>query len=511
MHNKTTITLKSLLQTHKRLVAIDLILILLALLYYLFFVNKGLILSDEGYYVHYAQRIADGQIAYKDFLLQYTPGYFYLLALLYKIFGLQILVGRFLSLFFCLFLLISTLALLYVHKITSPIIHVLVSLTMTALGYPLLHIPLVIWPLVLFAVLLDITYIYWYRYKKTSYLFILGFLLALSLFFRQHLGAVYFIIITGLILLNGGKDLLTRFKSLLIVCGVWLLFTAPWIYFFFIHTHNLSGLYVLYKYNRQFISTFPFSYPPITYLLQPTGLFKLLPYYFPVIYGFIILLILSKKHFDWEKLSLALFTLCGFFTTIYPASDLLHVYPFLGLVNVSSIIFSYKKKYSFLVLAVSIVFILLGFYLTFFTGSYRYDTYFLKETMPLQLPKTKGILVDPNYNSGSDLVRLYNYINKHTRDNDYIFVYPFSPMLYFVLDRHNPSGIVQFVLLEAPPTIYSEDRVLSEMRQRRVKYIITAGAYKFDRKISKFIQKQKKVHRSGFYTVFQITSTFFDY
>ena len=77
-------------------------------------------------------------------------------------------------------------------------------------------------------------------------------------------------------------------------------------------------------------------------------------------------------------------------------------------------------------------------------------------------------------------------------------------MLYFVLDRQNPNGIVQFILLEAPNEIYSEDKVLQEIKQHHVKYVIVAGGYKYDRKISKFIQQQKEVYKVGPYIVFEI-------
>lgn len=46
-----------------------------------------------GDYVTAAERVLSGQIPYRDFWTMYAPGSFYLLALLYKIFGTHILVG----------------------------------------------------------------------------------------------------------------------------------------------------------------------------------------------------------------------------------------------------------------------------------------------------------------------------------------------------------------------------------------------------------------------------------
>jgi hypothetical protein len=491
------------LSSHK-LLFLDLSLILLALFYYLFFVNKGLVLADEGYYVHYAERIAHGQIPYKDFILQYTPGYFYLLAFLYKVFGAQILVGRFLSLFFCLLTLTTVLLVLHTLRITSSKIHILSALTITTLGYPLLHIPLVVWPVVFISVLTVVVYIYWYRTKQSRYVIILGFLLALALFFRQHLGLVFLLLYNCFLFFSNTKSFRLRIGPLLLMNGVWAVSTSIWVYFVFVLTQNIPGMFLLYEYNKQFISTFPFSYPPLTFLLQPTGFFKLLPYYYPIFFALCILYAVVNKQYAWEKLSFACVALVGFFATVYPASDLLHVYPFLGLVIVSSLLFFQTKKYLLPTQGITILFIFIGIYLTFFTKSFRYEDYFLKETTPLSLPKTKGILVDSSNNTRPSLVPLSKFITAHTKKNDYIFVYPFAPMLYFVLDRQNPTGIVQFTLLEAPDTIYPEERVIHEIKNKKVKYIIAVGAYKYQKKLSRFIQRQKTVYQVGPYIVYEI-------
>lgn len=49
---------------------------------------------DEGIILQGAQRILDGQVPYRDFFSFYTPGSYYFLALLFKIFGNSFLVAR---------------------------------------------------------------------------------------------------------------------------------------------------------------------------------------------------------------------------------------------------------------------------------------------------------------------------------------------------------------------------------------------------------------------------------
>src|SRR5208282_410267 len=49
---------------------------------------------DEGIILQGAQRIVQGQVLYRDFFSYFTPGSYYLLALLFKVFGSSMLVAR---------------------------------------------------------------------------------------------------------------------------------------------------------------------------------------------------------------------------------------------------------------------------------------------------------------------------------------------------------------------------------------------------------------------------------
>lgn len=489
------------LTSSRKLLLLDCFLILAAFCYYSFFVNKGLVLYDEGYYVHFAQRLAEGELPYKDLALQYTPGYFYLMAGLYKVFGFQILVGRYLSLTFCLLILASVLFLLRLYKINSVRFHILVGFLIIALGYPLLHIPLVVWSCVFFAVLIQICYLMWLRTQHFRYLLFIGVGLGLILFFKQNLGGYYIIVVNVLLFFSNNKSFIDKIKQLLLVNSAWAIFITLCFLAVFKNIEDFASLQVLFLFSKQFVGTYQFTYPPLSFLLQPLGFFKLLPYYFPIIYLLALIWYAIRNKVSVEKLSFGILALTGFFGTVYPASDLLHVYPFLSLTIVSSLIVFYKHKG---LLVIAVLFIALGFYMTFFTKSFRYEDYFLKERTPLSFEKTKGILIDNDNDTFSHLEIVNTFISHHTKKGDYIFVYPFSPMLYFVLDRNNPSGIVQFILLEAPDVVYSEKKVLHDIKQKHVRYIITAGEYKYNKELSRFIQEQKKVLITGPYTVFEI-------
>src|SRR3990167_8376883 len=73
-------------------------LIFLSLLTSAFFFNRGFAYYDEGFILHAAQRVLQGEVPYRDFDLIYTPGSVYLTAAAFKLLGESILTGRILML-----------------------------------------------------------------------------------------------------------------------------------------------------------------------------------------------------------------------------------------------------------------------------------------------------------------------------------------------------------------------------------------------------------------------------
>src|SRR5262245_1496142 len=55
-------------------------LLLVALLHLLRVYNRGFSLLDEGFVLHVAERVLQGQVPYRDFFTQLTPGAFVILA-----------------------------------------------------------------------------------------------------------------------------------------------------------------------------------------------------------------------------------------------------------------------------------------------------------------------------------------------------------------------------------------------------------------------------------------------
>ncbi len=101
-----------------------------------------------------------------------------------------------------------------------------------------------------------------------------------------------------------------------------------------------------------------------------------------------------------------------------------------------------------------------------------------------------------------DLTALSDFMKTNTRKNDYVLVYPYAPMLYFILERKNPTK--DPIYHQRTWHFYDDSIILNDMKQKNVKYIIAVGDYKFDADLSRFIQKQKIVFSSPNYLVYKI-------
>lgn len=482
----------------------EIILFFIATLYYSFFVNKGLVLFDEGYFLHSADRILNGEIPYKDFSLQYGPVYFYILALFFKLFGPSVMVGRFFIFTICLLILVVTFLILNKLRATSYLVILLSFLVVIAYGFPLINIPNIIWANVLVSLLCTLIYLHWYSASNRLqfvYLFILGFLLVLAISLKQNVGIASFITFNFLMIFSKKRSFLYIIRDAVILNTVCAFFTLGWIYYFFLRD-NISGLFAVVEFSKKFASLMSFTLPPLSFIAQPLGVFKLLPYYTPMAFAAFLFGYFFRKAKDWEKFAFSLLSVIGFIVTIYPQSDLLHVYPFFGSVLVSLLLFGYKSRFKAFLLIFITVNILIGFYLTLFRESYRYEAPYSKMTALLHLPRTSGILITED--SAISILAVSKYIRTHTKQNEHVLVYPYAPMLYFIFERRNPTKDPIYYLRTWH--FYDDKVSINDMKQKKVRYIISAGEYKFDTELSRFIQKQEKVFKAGGFEVFLISA-----
>ncbi|MBI5044718.1 MAG: hypothetical protein HZC02_02225 [Candidatus Levybacteria bacterium] len=478
-----------------------LLFLFFAFLYYIFFANKILSLFDEGYFAHLAQRISIGEVPYKDFSLQYGPTYIYLLAGLYKIFGTSLIVGRYLNIIICVFIVGFVFAILNRIHIGNKKVWILSFLSLISFGYPLINITHLIWASVL-SVTLSIYLaicILTSQERKIRLEVLLGISIAVSLSLKQNFGIFLIVAILPYLYFMTTYSLSEKIKSLLTISSVVVVLTFFWLYLFFF-ADNIQGLRDFYVFSKTFAQKMMFSYPPLSIALQPFGVFKLIPYYLPLILVPIIFVGLIKKTFNKSILLFSIISVGCFIVSVYPQSDLIHCYPFFGLVLVSILLLSYQSTWRLVAIPVVFLSIIIGFYLTFFTKAYRYESYYFEKSTTLPFERARGISLDVI--NAKTITEAGNYIQAHTTKDDYIFSYPHEPMFYFLLDRKNPSRDIVYFLRYWH--FYDDEVIINEILSKKTKYIIASGNYVNDSKLSSFIQQQKIVYKTRGYTIFSI-------
>src|SRR6478609_11414363 len=142
---------------------------------------------DEGIVLEGAQRILRGEVLYRDFFSYFTPGSYYFLALLFKIFGSSFLVARTALVFFGG--VYSTVAYLLARRVCSRasaiVVATLVTLTTLPYRFEVLHN----WDSTLWACLAVYCAVRWLESPHWKWAFATGSLVSLTCLFEQSKGA----------------------------------------------------------------------------------------------------------------------------------------------------------------------------------------------------------------------------------------------------------------------------------------------------------------------------------
>jgi 4-amino-4-deoxy-L-arabinose transferase-like glycosyltransferase len=143
--------------------------------------------QDEGIVLQGAQRILDGQVLYRDFFSFYTPGSFYAMALLFKIFGSSYLVARTLLPFFGG--LFSLLTYLLARRVTSRWIALLAAYLFLVMGLPYRFLHLHNWDSLVLAYLALYGAVRFVEAPRIGWAFATGTLVSLTTLFEHSKGA----------------------------------------------------------------------------------------------------------------------------------------------------------------------------------------------------------------------------------------------------------------------------------------------------------------------------------
>ena len=460
--------------------------------YYLFFLNKGIALTDEGYFVTPSWLINAGLQPYSDFFYQYPPLFPYSLALIFKFFGTSLVISRTTALVVYLSSFLLSIKIMNKFGLSKASHQILAFLVFASLGFPLSNIAspvtwVVFETLLLMPALLS---------QKSPWL--IGLILASLLSTKQNVGLTLAIATNLYYYISLPKNralcvsLFILNSSLLSICLVW-------IYYLFLRTSHLNQFFYFLSFGARLFTIYPPSYPPLTFLTQLTGFFKLLPYYFPIIIGVIIGFSYLKSHHP--KLLVLLLPFVGFFTNLLPQSDLLHVYPFLPLVLVSSYIFTHQylsHKISKLVTTVLIFIIILeGFFLTFHGNYYRYFPPYSAQNQ-LLLPPRAGFIQTDRF-MAKNLNLLHTYFSSHSEISS-VFIYPFSPALYFLLDLFPITP--HLILWPGYLTLQEEQLLVNQLSNGPPTFIIAEENISFGTPLSKWITSHTPLAHLGSYLIY---------
>jgi 4-amino-4-deoxy-L-arabinose transferase-like glycosyltransferase len=217
------------------------VLFLFSLAYLSFFRHVNAMEPDEGILLQGAQRILVGQVLYRDFFSFYTPGSYYLLALLFRACGSSIIVAR--SFLAFAGALLSLLTYRLARRVCSRKIAVTFAVLTTITTLPYRFLVLHNWDSALWTCLALYSAIRVTEQGQARWAFGLGFLVSLTTLFEQSKGVGLGIGLLGgfaLIYALKGGSLLNRRQVYAAVLGFSLPLTITIAYF--IRQHAFASM-----------------------------------------------------------------------------------------------------------------------------------------------------------------------------------------------------------------------------------------------------------------------------
>ena len=167
--------------------ALALGLFALSFLYLLIFRRHTSIDADEGIILQGAQRILDGQVLYRDFFSFFTPGSYYLTALILRVFGDTFLAARTAVVF--IGAAFAPITYLLARRVCSRQISLLITGLMTATAVPVRFLVLHNWDSTLWAALAIYCAVRLLESRASGWAFAAGSFASLTVLFEQSKGA----------------------------------------------------------------------------------------------------------------------------------------------------------------------------------------------------------------------------------------------------------------------------------------------------------------------------------
>jgi len=473
------------------------VLVAFAAWYWLQYFNRSTNLLDEGSTAAQAMRIVNGELIYRDFFTVVTPGSYYTVAGLFRVFGESLMVLRWAALVTGLGILLSTLT-VGRHVMVWPFAAAAGLLT-TVWG----------WFLVtpnfysLEAALLSLIALACYVHGAPSWRWMIaaGIAAGATAMVKQNVGAYtaagLFITIWASRLFDTEADWRGRMKmSGQFIAGmalpavatlVWLVASGAGSYLY-----ESWVYYPLVKYTERFARPFPDFFPLVE--SDPYDLWTKLVIYLPVVVYPVSFIAIGIRAWQFQRRgdraakheghALLAIALVGILTLLqaWPRADVPHI--LFGL-QPTFILFGYLlfcawRGLSMIpgphvaIAAIGMIVALAPAATLLWKGYQRTDWEYQNYIVAVRTDRAKGILAAGLEAQRIDIVT--KYIAEHTAADDPVFVVPWASGFNFLADRSNPTR-TDFMLFEDPEAYPC---LLSRLDAHPPKYVIYGYTWDVD-------------------------------
>jgi hypothetical protein len=470
--------------------------------------NLSINIADEGFFLYSAKQILLGQIPYRDFFMQVTPGNYYLLALFVKIFGNYIVVDRIMAIIATSLLLILLSKIFNLSKRWQ--LFYLLIVVLLQLGVSSFFSYNVAFIIAVFAF-----YLLHQGLNKASfkYLVFSGIVSALAFIFKQNVGLIIFLSFPLLILLlakNGSKakSIFLYLLSYAATIGLFVFYflvnnaLPQMIYYTIFFAGSFKGAQIAFLLHRIiflpvflvlfflwtrfdqrkkiFFLIFVFALIALYLGIQPARIGRLIDYLKdPVFYVqtliYTTVLVVFGSYIGKKRRSLedknclmyAAFVLDLFLIITAQGYD----FGVIGTVDIFllPLVIIFLRKYHYRRLIVLGVILLIStnyFYHPFSTYALSIGKYPLHSFSEYSsIPSARYLKFNSSQNR--ELTKVVKYVDINTSKNGLILCFPYCPMLYILADRQGASYYGIFGLAN------EEKKVLGELKVERPKIIVT--------------------------------------
>jgi len=520
-------------KNNKTITMVLLIFLAFVFFYHLFLGRFGLTFSDEGHFLYSAQLINEGELPYKDYWIEQTPGSFYIQAIIFKIFGASIMTGR---VSMAALAVIITLLLFIISKKLAPFPYNLIpSVLYCFWGISQMNIPWYSHYALLFCLIAAYFFINYLDKKRLIWLFYSALSTGICILMKQNLGAGCFLGIIIFLLITKKPRIDFLKKAFILFLGTAAPFLIMAAIYYNYHAIN-DLLYHIFSVasistkTRLSLKVFPdIELPSITiiafylwliscvylFLVKKTrralttSFLELLVIILVVTFtpklrqaahlrhylsfglmsmifnipALCLLLAILKFRENRAFLFIVVFSSAYFLISLILGKDLIHVVAHLPVcfIAMSLIAFEFAKylnkkfkKPAFLkisLIALPVFFIAMRGVFASINNEVQYVESLPKYKMAHKIESiARAKGIYVEEEKGRQTEQLINYVQSITDKNDYIFVFSSGQMIYFLTERKHP--FIQTFFHDEIFYKENQPKVIEAVKEKNVRYVV---------------------------------------